>query len=222
MAIDRIDRKELQHDAYRDAMFAFVDYVYQRRSRFVLASIALVVIVAGGLGGYSYLTYTERTESEALLQAVRALNDPSASAEARQKGAGAALQAFVEQHPRASLAPVAWLYLARMAYDQNQLDRAAAAFQRVLDHGKTPALLRTEALVGLAKVKEAQGKAAEAGPLYEQIGQGFQDLKELSLGRAALAAGKVKEAREHFLLAAGAQGYTGITIQAKEALDYLP
>ena len=51
MAIDRIDRKELQHDAFRDAAFAFIDYIYQRRLRFILGGIALVVIVAGAVGG---------------------------------------------------------------------------------------------------------------------------------------------------------------------------
>lgn len=222
MAIDRIDRKELQHDAFRDAAFAFIDYMYQRRLRFILGGIALVVIVAGAVGGYSYLAYTERVDSEAMLQAERMLNDPAATPEARQRSAVPAFQAFVEQHPRSSLAPVAWLYIARLAYEQNQYDRAAQAFQHVLDAGRTAALLRTEALVGLAKVKEAQGKSAEAAPLYEQIGEGFNDLKELSLGRAALAADKIKEARQHFLQAVGAQGYAGVTTQAQEALDYLP
>jgi predicted negative regulator of RcsB-dependent stress response len=222
MAIERIDRKELQHDAFRDAVFEFIDYMYQRRLKFVLGGIAVFVVVAGAIGGYAYVVHTERVDSEALLQAVRVLNDPATGQEARRKSAAPAFHAFVEQHPRSSLAPVAWLYIARLAYEQTQLEPAAQAFQHVLDNGKTPPLLRTQALVGLAKVKEAQGKPAEAAPLYEQIGAGFQDLKQLYLGRAALAAGKVKEAREHFLQAAGEQGYTGITTQAREALDYLP
>lgn len=222
MASDRIDRKELEHDPYRDVVFELIDYVYTWRRWFILGGIALVLIIGAGAGGYFYTQRAERIEAEALMVATRTLENPAVTQDARLSGAAQAFRAFVESHPRSSLAPVAWLYLARIAWEQKQFDPAAQAFQHVLDDRKSSPLLRAQALVGLGKLKEAQGKTAEAISLYMQMGDGFQDLKQLSLGRAALASGNVKEAREHFLQAAGAQGYNGVTLQAREALDFLP
>jgi predicted negative regulator of RcsB-dependent stress response len=222
MAPNRIDRKELEHDPYRDIVFELIDYVYARRRWFILGAIALLAIAGAAGGGYVYFQRAERIEAEALMAAMRTLDDPSQTQEARMNGAAQAFRAFVETHPRSGLTPIAWLVLARIAWEQKQFEPAAQAFQHVLDERKSSPLLRAEALVGLGKLKEAQGKPAEAISLYQQMGDSFQDLKQLSLGRAALASGNVKEAREHFLQAAGAQGYTGVTIQAREALEFLP
>ena len=222
MVDDKFDRKELQHDPFRDVAFEFIHFVYEQRRWFIGGGIALFAIVALVAGGLAYQRHAEREESEALLQATRTMRNTSTTPEAKWTAGTKAFQAFVAEYPRSALAPVAWLYLARIAWEQKELDRSAQAFQHVLDHRKVTPLLRTEALVGLGKIKEAQGKPAEAKAHYEQIGEGFQDLKQLSLGRAALAAGDLQAAREHFLQAAGAQGYTGVTIQAREALDFLP
>ena len=222
MSADHFDRKDLSHDPLQDAFYVAVDYVYRRRRGFILAGVGLLVAVAAVAGTYGYLRYTERSDSEALMTADRALHDPAVAPEVRTRQGTEAYRNFVETHPRSSLAPAAWLTLGRLAWEQKQWEPAAQAFQQVLDHRKTSPLLRTEALLALGKLKEQQGKLAEAKALYEQIPDSFQDVKQLALGRAALASGDAKQAREHFLQAAASQGNTGLTQQARQALDYLP
>lgn len=230
MSADHFDRKQLEHDPYRDAMFAAVQYVYARRRQFILGAVSFLAIAAAGLGGYAYLVHTESVESDAFAAATELLqaNLPpgfqgnAPSQEERFKAASAAFQSFLATHPRASLAPAAWLYLARIAWEQKRFDEAATDFQHVLDHGKSTSLMKAQALLGLGNLKEAQGKPAEAIALFERMAEQFQDLKQLSLGRAALAAGNPTEAREHFLQAANGESNPGVMLQAKEELNYLP
>ena len=222
MSADNFDRKDLSHDPLQDAFYVALDYVYRRRRAFILGGVGVLVAVAAGAGYYGYGRFTERSDSEALLQADRALRDPALAAEARTRKGTEAYRNFVETHPRSSLTPAAWMVLARLAWEQQQWEPAAQAFQQVLDHRKTPPVLRTEALLALGKLKEQQGKPAEAKALYEQIGDTFQEVKNLALGRVALAAGDNKQAREYFLQATASPSTTGVVRQAKEALDYLP
>jgi predicted negative regulator of RcsB-dependent stress response len=216
------DRKDLAHDPLQDAFYAAVDYVYRRRRGFILAGVSLLVAFAAVSGYLGYARYSERTDSEALLKADRILRDPALNPDARTRQGTEAYRNFVETHPRSSLAPAAWLTLGRLAWEQKQWDPAGQAFQKVLDQRQTPPMLRTEALLALGKLKEQQGKLAEAKALYDQIGDSFQDVKQLALGRAALAGGDAKQAREHFLQAAASPASNGVTQQAKEALDFLP
>ena len=222
MSADHFDRKELTHDPLQDAFDLAVDYVYRRRRAFIFGGVGLLVAVAAVGGYFSYSRYSERSDSEVLLQADRSLHDPAVAAEVRTRQGTEAYRNFVETHPRSTLAPAAWLTLGRLAWEQKQWEPAGQAFQQVLDHRKTSPLLRTEALLALGKLKEQQGKLAEAKSLYEQVGDGFQDVKQLALGRVALAAGDAKQAREHFLQAAASPTPNGVTQQAKEALDFLP
>jgi predicted negative regulator of RcsB-dependent stress response len=217
-----IDRKELTRDPLQDGFFVAVDYVHRHQREFILGTVAFLVVVAGVAGYIGYSRYTERADAEAFLTADRALQDPGLPQDARMKKGAEAYQSFVDQHPRSELAPAAWMNLARLAWEQKQWDQAAAAFQHAIDLRKTSSVLRTEALLGLGKLREQQGKPAEAKALYGQIDDKFQDARELALGRLALAAGDAKEARAHFQQAVGAQGDPAVTVQAQEELDALP
>ena len=221
MSQDHFDRKDLTHDPLQEWFFETYDYVQKRIKLFILGGLGVVVVVVA-VGGYiGYTRYTDRVDSEEYLKAERVLQDPALAQDARLKKGSDAFRVFVEQHPRSALAPAAWLTVARLAWEQKQWDQAADAFQHVVDSRKSSPLMRTQALLGLGKAKEQQGKPAEAKAFYEKISDDFSDVKQLALGRAALADGDLKGAREHFLQAAAGQP-SSISLQAKEALDALP
>ena len=222
MSSNNVDRKELARDPFQEAFYAAADYVYRRSRLFILAGTALLVGVAAIAGYYVYDRYTERADSAALLQADFILQDATLAADVRARKAVEAYREFVTVHPGSALAPVAWMEIAGLAWDQQQWEAAGQAFQQVLDHRKTPAVLRTEALLGLGQLREQQGKPAEAKALFGQIGDSFQDARQLELGRIALAAGDTKQAREYFLQASATPANNSVTILARQALDYLP
>ncbi|MFI5399792.1 MAG: tetratricopeptide repeat protein [SAR324 cluster bacterium] len=222
MSSNNFDRKELSRDPFQETFYAVADYVYRRGRMFILAGAGLLVALAAVSGYYAYTRYTERADAAALLQADGVLHDASLADDVRVRTGAEAYRKFVYTRPGSALAPVAWMALARLAWDQRQWEAAGQAFQQVLDHRKTPAVLRTEALLGLGQLKEQEGKPAEAKALYEQIGDSFQDARQLELGRAALAAGNTQQAREYFLQASAGAANSSVTIQARQALDYLP
>lgn len=222
MSANDFDRKELTRDPFQETFYAVADYVYRRSRVFILAGAGLLIALAAGAGYYAYDRYTERADSEALLQADSVSRDASLAGEVRARKGVEAYRNFVSMHPGSSLAPVAWMAIARLAWEQQQWEAAGQAFQQVLDHRKTPPVLRTEALLGLGGLKEQQGKLAEAKALYLQIGDSYQDARQLELGRVALAAGDIKQAREYFLQASAAPANNSVMIQARQALDYLP
>jgi predicted negative regulator of RcsB-dependent stress response len=216
-----IDKQTLKHDPFRDAMFALVDYMHQRRNLFILLGSALLLIVAAGAGWYGFSQYYSRWQSEAFAKVETVLADTKLSKDERARSAQAALEEFLKNYPRGALAPIALSYQGRLAFEQGRLDKAEQDFQQVLEHGQTTPALRVLALTSLGKLREAQGKPQEAEAIYNRIeDKGFEALKAYNVGRAQLAQNKTEQARTSFTLAA--QGTGTVSQWAREALEYLP
>ena len=133
------------------------------------------------------------------------------------------MQAFVKGNPDSRLTPAALTYLARFAFDRKEWDQAEAAYKKALAHPRLEPVQRAIVLLGLGKVREAQGKPGEAQAFFDQIAdKHFDDLKAYANGTADLAAGKAESARKQFQAAATGQPPSALTGWAKDALDYLP
>jgi predicted negative regulator of RcsB-dependent stress response len=223
MAQQRIDKEELRHDAFRDSMFDAIDYLHKHLRLMIAAAVCAVVIAAGGIGYYAYLQKQAEVESAAFHDAEKPLIQPNVANDDRIKQTEAAMQGFVKGFPNSRLAPAALTYMARFAFEHKEWDKVETAYRRALAHPKIEPVQRAVVLLGLGKLKEAQGKPQEAAAFFDQIAdKRFEDLKAYAGGTADLAAGKADAARKQFQLAATSQPPTVVSGWAKDALDYLP
>jgi len=219
----RIDRKALKEDAFQDTMFWLVDWAYQRRVLLIAIGTAVVLLVAAGFGGYYYWQAQRRAASAQFYQAEHALANQKLDQKDRLAYARKAYEAFVAEHPSSSLAPVAWMHIAALAWQQEDQNAARKAYGEVLSHGDSTQTQRDLAHIGLAKLDEAQGKLDAATKEYEAVSDGtFDELKSLSLGRVAAAEHKDDQARQYFEKAARATSGSALAEWARQNLDYQP
>ncbi len=218
-----IDRKALKEDAFRDSMFWTIDWVYQRRQWFIAGVSGVLLVAAAGFGYYYYHRAQLRAQAEQFYQAERSASNPELSDTERQARARKAYDEFLATYPSSRLAPVAWMHLARQAWQTGDLDAARKAFLAVLAHSQTAPAQRDLAHIGLGKLEESQGNLAAAAEQYKAVSEAaFGDLKELSLGRIAAAQQQPEEARQHFEKAARAAPGSQLAEWARQNLDYHP
>ena len=137
--------------------------------------------------------------------------------------ADAAFRGFIAAYPKDELAAVAWLHLARVAWEAGDLDAAEAAFGEAQRVKAARTALRAAARVGMAKVQEQRGQLEAAALLYEELpGGGFGDLREFNMGRLAMAQEDIEAARRHFQAVLDQRPPSVLGNWASEALAYLP
>jgi predicted negative regulator of RcsB-dependent stress response len=223
MAQSHLTKEELRHDFVQDSLYATVDFL-QRNLKWVIAGAAAVIIaVAGGIGYYVYAQYKANQESAAFYAAEKLLAQSDKKLEERLNQAESAFAEFVKTHPDSPLAPAAHTYLARFAFERKEYGKAEEAYQRALGHARLDSVQRSIVLLALGKLREAQGKPAEALTFYDRISdKRFEEAKAYAIGTAEMAAGKTEAARKQFQLAVTGQPGTSVFTWAKEALDYLP
>jgi predicted negative regulator of RcsB-dependent stress response len=218
-----ISRKALKEDAFRDSMFWALDWAYQRRRTFIVLGSALLAVIVAGAGYLAYDRSQRRAQSERFYHIERGPEQAGLSAEERQARARKGFEAFAAEFPGSHLAPVAWMHVAGIAWEQGDLDGAGQAFRAVLAHGASNPALRDLAHIGLGKLDEAQGRLDAAAAQYEAVSDApFDELKALSLGRVAAARQQDEEARRHFEKAARAGSGSILAEWARQNLDYHP
>lgn len=222
MARHKIDRKSLREDSFQTAAFHLIDHVYQRRGRYIAGAVVVVLLVAAGIGAVVYQRHQAEVRSVAFFQAERRLGTPPLSDAARAE-AEAAFNGFIAAYPKDKLAAVARLHLARIAWESGDLDAAEAAFGEALRVKAAGTTLQAIARVGMAKVQEQRGQLEASALLYEELpGGGFGDLRQLSMGRLAMAQGDIEAARRHFQAVLDQRPPSVLGNWAGEALAYLP
>jgi len=223
MAQSHLSKEELRHDMVQDTLLESIDYLQHHLKWVVAVAAVAVVVVAGGIGYYTYTQQAAQQQSAAYYSAEKLLAQSNVSAEDRVKQTESALQAFLKANADSRLAPAAYGYLARFAFERKDYAGAEAAYKSALSHAKIDTVQRTIVLLGLGKLMEAQGKPAEALPYFNQIAdKHFDDAKAYAIGSADLAAGKAEDARKQFQQAVTGQPGTSVATWAKDALDYLP
>lgn len=227
MARDSIDRKELRQDQIHDALFWLVQWAYARRWLLGSALAAVLLAIAGVGGWQAWQAAQAREQANAFYELERRYLESQQTATQGEltdlEQARDGFAAFVEAHPDATLAPAAWMYLARIAWAQDDLDAAAEAFSTVRGHGNATRAQQQVARLGLAKVAEMRGNLDEAETLASGLDEAhFGALRAYTLGRLALQRNDTERAREHFQQAARAQPSTTISQWSRQALDYIP
>lgn len=151
-----------------------------------------------GLGGYRYWDSTMNAQAEnASINYEQFLNlaGEGGSPEAIKTG-----EAILEAYPNSSYARLTGLLLAKLEVDDGQLDAAKKHLQWVIDHAGSKEIAAI-AQARLAQLALAEGDAAAAWKLFEQIGaansEQFAELKGDILARL----GRVDEAAQAYAMA---------------------
>ena len=224
MAQPHISKEELRHDAFQDSMHEGLEFLQKHLRYVIIGVVAVVVIVGAGIGYYAYLQRTAQQESAAFGAAEKILSAPgTATKEERIKQTATAVEGFLKEHPGSRLAPTAYIYLARFAFELKDYPTADANYQKALADSHLEPVQKAIVLLSLGKLRIAQGKPMEAQAFFDQVSdKRFEDAKAYAMGTANLAAGKADDARKQFQIAATAQPSSSITGWAKDALDFLP
>lgn len=171
----RLTRKEIKRDEFANAMGRGVEYAGDHVRTILYAVGGVLLLLALGTGLYFYLGSRARTANEALsyaikvsqapIQATGAKPDdktaPSFATEAARQAR--AKELFTEIHSGvggAEAASVAGLYLARIAADEEQLDRARELWTEFVDDNGDH-VLAGEARLNLFALDRKEGKGEE-------------------------------------------------------------
>ncbi|MBI3992421.1 MAG: tetratricopeptide repeat protein [Candidatus Lambdaproteobacteria bacterium] len=223
MAKIHIDPKSLKQDPFRDFGFQLIDHAYRQRRRYIALGVALVALVGGVVGYRAYTGHVLRTQAAAfhdLEQRIGELNGPLADTAPKAR---AAVEGFIARFPAGRLTPVAWMYMARLAFAEKDWDKAEFAFKQALASAGGDATMVVQAKVGLAKTLEARGKLDESVALYQELPEErYGDLKALELGRLALQRNDRAAARMQFQAVVNHEPPSILSAWAQEELDFTP
>lgn len=222
-AASKIDRKSLKEDPFRDTAFWLIDWVYQRRVWFITLIATVLVVLIAGFGYYFHRRAVQSEQGAEIYRAERAASDPQLSEQERQNKAREAYEAFIAKFPDGSLAPVAWMHLAGIAWRQKDVEGARTAFQAVLTHANSSPAQRDLARLGVANLEEAGGNLEASEALYRAVSdQPYAALKAYSLGRIAMQRNQSEEARRQLEKVARGDPGSELAQWARQTLDYLP
>lgn len=179
---DRLTRKEIkQHDSFQTTVEHALEYAegHRRNLMFGIAGVLGLAVVVGLV--VLYLGNAEKRAQTSLGEAIRLSLAPIATppppgsdlpnfateAERRQK-AKEAFEATRSEYGSSDAAAVAGIYLARIALDESQPDRARALWQEYLDdHPK--GLLAASVKLSLLGLDRSQGKAEQVAKELEAL-----------------------------------------------------
>lgn len=223
MARDHLDRKALKEDPYQDAAFWLIDWIYQRRALIGSLVTAVVLVVVAGFAYYFYQRSVDKELAGKFYQAERIQPGSDLTEEQTRESLREGYRAFLKENPQARLAPVAWLNLARFAWEEKEPKTAREAFQAVQAHAKSTQAQQDIARLGIAKIEEAQGNLEASATQYNLLpDQPYEELKAYNLGRIASMRKQSDEARIQFEKAARNSSESSLARWAREQLDYRP
>jgi thioredoxin-like negative regulator of GroEL len=189
----KIRRKDLRKpDEFETLTGQAVAWVDEHRPVVYVVLAVAVAVLAGGLA----IGRWRASRNDAAAVAFR-----SAQArfdEGNFKDAAPAFAYVVERYPRAPFGRLAALYRAHALARQGDQAGAATAYGEYLAGAADTDYLRQEALVGLARAKEATGDTAGALDAYTQAGARpgpYRDDALLSAARLEQAAGHAERAQ---------------------------
>jgi hypothetical protein len=215
----KLNRKALREpDEFQTLTGQVAAWAQANRTILVVVGVAAVVLAAVG-AGVSW--YRARQDAAAAVRFQSAHDEFQASrwAEAAEAFAGLGRDFAGTGYGR-----LAALYQGHALARKPDAAAAATAYEEFLAASPATEYLRQEALVGLARAREANGDAAGAREAYEQaaaIEGPFRTDARLSLGRLYEAGGQPDKAKELYvaMLKESPSGFARSVLEAKIPAD---
>ena len=194
---EHMSRKELlQPNRMEKQLYSFVDHAYRKKSLYISAGIALVVLILGIWGGWKYLQ-NERISQANLYHLARAnLNNPALSPEERLSQGITALQEFAKSESDSTLSVLALMETGEAYSRQSKIEESITVFQQVIAHPEATQFLQNSARLSLATLFEQQQQWVEAEEMLESINTtAWDDVRWRALARIAIAKGELDKAK---------------------------
>lgn len=172
----RLTRKEMKRDEFAEALERTVGFAERNRMRIIWAGVGVLVALGVGIGVHYYLQARAARAETALGRAMKVLEAPvgteaqkgSSGDErtfpdnaARRKAAEEDFQQVQKRYSGTEAADVASVYLARLAVEDGDLDRARKLWEAYLDEHPDD-ILAGESWLNLMALDRQQGRAAES------------------------------------------------------------
>jgi TolA-binding protein len=178
-------RHQLKQDAFSRATIGVAEktahWTVEHRSTLIIAVVVTAVVLAGGIGGWYYLTTQNEKASVELSQAVRTMQTmlrpagtpeqpdvPSfTSVKERTEAARKQFQAIVDKYPHTHTADMAHYFLGVTAEDLSDNATAERNFKEVASSGNHD--VAAVAKFALAALYGQTNRAKEAIPIYQEL-----------------------------------------------------
>lgn len=165
-------KKDVQHDQFRDTVQQVVDYALENVQTLVMIGVALVAVILGSVGVYTWLESRQAQANEALAVAMTAYqgtitaddpdpDHPSRPSFASEEARRARAKELFEQVPASTEAgSVAGVYLGRIALEEGDSETARARWQEYIDEADDDILV-AETYLNLIALDREQGREEE-------------------------------------------------------------
>lgn len=169
----RYTRRDLKGpDEFFSTFGRTVSWCKENRSKFVAGVLAVVAVVAIGLGTRAYLQWGENKSSKDLWphmnKAREILQSPSAADPAKLAAIEQFLEAHVTMYPNTRSSVYARYYLGSIAFVREKYDLAISRFRSGIANGKEVGIMRYLLRQGIASSLEAKGDFAGAAAAYRE------------------------------------------------------
>ena len=194
---EHMSRKELlQPNRMEKHLYSFVDHAYRKKSLYVSAGIAFVVLVLGTWGVWKYLQ-NERINQANLYHLARAkLNNSALSLEERLNQGISALQEFIKSESGSALSVMALMESGEAYARLSKIEESISVFQQVIDHPEVTSFQQNSARLSLGALFEQQQQWIEAEMMLESINiASWDDVRWRALARIAIAKGESEKAK---------------------------
>ncbi len=178
-------RHQLKQDKFSrvtiEAAEKTAHWTVEHRSTLIISTIVVAVVLAGGLGGWYYLTTQDEKASFELNQAVRTMDTPLrpagtpaqpdfptfTSAKERSEAARKQFQAIVDKYPHTRSSEMAHYFLGVTAADLSDKRAAESNFKDVASSGNRD--IAAVAKLALASLYGQTNRTKEAVALYQEL-----------------------------------------------------
>jgi TolA-binding protein len=177
--VDRISRKELKKDKFREELASTVEYVGLHRQQMVRYGAVVVALVLAVLG-WRYYSKQKAAERQSVLQAAMDVQNRQIgpdtgneflptypTVEARANAANKALNDLIAKYPGSDEAQIAYYFLGVAATDTGKMTDAEKYFKVACEEGNRE--YASLARYSLAHVEYTLGKPAEGERLMRSL-----------------------------------------------------
>jgi len=179
-----------------EEQLALIRQLWDKYGTYVLATLVLVLAVIFGMRWWESSHRAVKLQASSVYQQLLVGVDKSSV-----QTISTSANALIEQYPETVYSHYARMYLAKIAADAGQYDKALSFFREIIDGLSDPALVAITRLRA-ARVLAAQGKYSDALDILAPISlKPYQSAKALARGDIYVAMKDYKRARDAYQIA---------------------